>query len=790
MTEDQTAEGDLTLDEKAVLTAGTDLWHTPAVERAGIPVIKMTDGPVGARGAEYVGGPPSTCFPCGTALAATWDTELVERVGTALGHEAMAKGAHVLLAPTVNIHRTPLAGRNFECFSEDPFLTARMAVAYITGVQSTGVAACVKHFVCNDSEFERHTISSEVDERTLREIYLPPFEAAVTEAGVWSLMGAYNRFAGTYCCEHPRLLTGILRDEWRWDGVVVSDWWATHSTGAAAAGLDIEMPGPPQHLGPAAADAVRAGELDESVLDEKVRRIRLLAERTSAAARPPGEERSGDDPARRALAREAAAAAIVLLRNDGGVLPLDPTSLRTVAVIGPNADAARILGGGSAAVTPPYLVTPLEALAERLEGVTVLHEPGVATTTAEVPVLDVRLVGGGLDVAFVAGTDPSADDDPVATARIGQARLVWREPPAPGLDPGTWSARLTGELRPRRSGVHRLKLRNRGRVRLWIDDELVVDGWDTDRTASPQGEVALEQGRAHRLRIDLVPPAEPAGSLEIRAAEPVADHPLGDAVAAAARADLAIVVVGLDSEWESEGHDRPDLSLPGGQAELVEEVVEANPRTVVVVNAGAPVEMAWAPRVPAVVQLWYGGQEGAHALADVLLGAVNPSGRLPTTFPVELGDVPAMAHYPGGGGQVVYEEGLMVGYRAFDSLGIEPRFPFGHGLSYTAFDYGEIRVDGRTVEADVTNTGDLAGAEVVQLYVGAVAAPVPRPVKELKGFAKVRLAPGETQTVRFDLDDRAFASWSEQGWRVAPGEFEVLVGASSRDIRGRATLKV
>jgi beta-glucosidase len=786
MTDDAT---ELTLEEKAALAAGTDLWHTFPVERLGIPVIKMTDGPVGARGAEYVGGPPSTCFPCGTALAASWDTDLVRRVGAALGDEAIAKGAHVLLAPTVNIHRTPLAGRNFECFSEDPHLTARMAVAYIGGVQSRQVAACVKHFVCNDSEFERHTISSEIDERTLREIYLRPFEAAVLEAGTWSLMGAYNKVNGTWCCEHPRLLTGILRDEWAWDGVVVSDWWATHTTADAAnAGLDIEMPGPPQHMGPALAEAVRGDEVAEAVLDDKVRRLRVLAERTGAAARPPGEERSGDAPERRALAREAAAAGIVLLQNDRGLLPLEPASLRRVAVVGPNADAARILGGGSAAVTPPYLLTPYEALVARLPDAVVVHEAG-CTTAAEMPALDLRLVGGGLDLSYVAGRDPSG---PVAaTTRIGQARMVWREAPVPGVEAEAWSARLAGELRPRRSGRHELKLRTRGQVRLWLDDELVVDGWDTARSASPVGSIELEEGRSYRLRIDLVPPAGPIGALEIRCGEPVPDDQLGRAVAAAADADVAIVVVGLDSEWESEGHDRPDMSLPGGQAELVARVAAANPRTVVVVNAGAAVDMEWAPEVPAIVQLWYAGQEGANALADVLLGDVNPSGRLPTTFPVRLDDVPAMASYPGGDGRVVYEEGVFVGYRGFDAHGITPRFPFGHGLSYTTFGYGELRLDGRSVEVDVANTGPVAGAEVVQLYVADIEASVPRPPQELAGFAKVRLDPGEKTSVRFELDDRAFSFWEDgHRWRIEPGEFEVRVGPSSRDIRARARLTI
>lgn len=780
--------GQLSLEEKVSLVAGTDFWHTPAIPRLGIPALKVTDGPNGARGEEWTGGPSSACFPCGTALAATWDADLVREVGVALGDETRSKGAHVLLAPTVNIHRTPLAGRTFECYAEDPHLAARIAVAFIGGVQSRGVGTAVKHFVCNDSEFERMTISSDVGERALREIYLPPFEAATTEAGSWMVMAAYNRFNGTYCAEHPQLLTTILRDEWGWDGVVVSDWFGTRSTVAAAnAGLDLEMPGPPVHMGDQLLEAVRSGAVAEKTLDDKARRLLALLERAGAFDRTePVGETFDDAPDRRAVIRRAAAAAIVVLRNERAALPLDADVLSRVAVVGPNAAVARMQGGGSAGVFPAHSVTPLDALRGRVsDGVVVEHEPGCVTSRA-VPLLDTRTVW---TIEYFAGPDCSGA--PVHTTEHRRSAFRWTGPPHPDLAESAWSARITAAYVPERAGEHTFKLRADGRARLFVDDRLVVDGSDAYSVTATH---PLVEDRPHRLRLELG--LSPGGfhGAEVRVAPPRPDDLLERAVAAAAAADVAVVVVGLDDEWETEGRDRPDLSLPGGQAELIERVAAVNGRTIVVVNTGAPVAMDWADRVPAIVQLWYPGQEGGDALADVLFGEVNPSGRLPLTFPKRLEDTPAFLNDPGEAGHVLYGEGVFVGYRFYEARRIEPRFAFGHGLSYTTFAYGGLMIDGDAIAVDVTNTGHRTGAEVVQLYVRDVDASVRRPEKELKGFAKVMIEPGRTERVHFTLDDRAFAFWDASsgdrasgGWRVEPGEFELLVGASSADIRARAT---
>ena len=809
------------------MVAGTDLWHTVAVPKFGIGAMKLTDGPVGARGAHYTGGAASACFPCGSALAATWDTELVQRVGAELGRQTRSKGAHVLLAPTVNLHRSPLGGRHFECYSEDPVLTARMAVAYISGVQSEGVGACVKHFVCNDSEFERFTISVEVPERALRECYLLPFEAATREAKVWSVMGAYNRVEGTYCCEHPELLTTILRDEWEWDGFVVSDWGATHSTApAAGAGLDLEMPGPPSHFGSRLSEAVRAGEISEEVVDAQVRRLLVGLERAGVLdgkGDAPLAEQTADGPEVRALAREVAAAAIVLLRNEtptGDLTPLLPLApdAASIAVIGPNAAVARIQGGGSAGVTPPYAVSPLQGITDRVGAATrVVYEPGVVSARS-IPRLEADQLrspdgGEGFAVDYFANTELHGEPVANRSARLQRSTFIW----SGQLDSAEWSVRMTADFIPAWTGVHEFSLTRTGRARLWVNGELAADGWGDDEsvgkgaTLTPGGrpvfaaEASVTAGEPVRLVLELAPPGEdgaPRGrvGMDLRCRQPPPDDLLERAVRAAADADVAVVVVGLDSDWETEGRDRRELRLPAGQDELVERVLDANPRTVVVVNAGSPVSMDWCDAVPGIVWLWYTGQEMGHALADVLFGDVNPSGRLPTTFPARIQDTPSYIDYPGEQGVVCYGEGVFVGYRWYERRCITPRYAFGHGLSYTCFDYGPVNLERSTiapdedlnVSIDVTNTGERAGHEVVQLYVRDVESTVARPDKELRAFTRVLVEPDQTETVTFALGARDWSYWDPSGhaWRAEPGEFEVLIGAASDDIRARAGFRL
>ena len=789
----------MTLEEKVGMLAGSDGWHIPGVERLGIPTLKVTDGPVGARGSKLSGGPRSACFPCGTALAATWDPEIVGRVGAALAEETKLKGAQVLLAPTTNIHRTPLAGRNFECFSEDPHLSARMTVAYIKGLQTEGVASCVKHYLANDQEFERGTISSEVDERTLREIYLPPFEAAIREAGSWSIMGSYNRLNGTYANEHPWLLTTVLRGEWDWDGFVVSDWGGTHSTAEAInAGLDCEMPGPSVWRAQKLIDAVKAGEVSDETVDTAVRRLLLVRERTGILepgwVRPVEGEQ--DKPEHRVLIRQAGIDAIVLLKNDG-VLPLQPGTLNRVAIIGPNAGVARLAGGGSAGVRHHPAQTPMAALAHRLgPGVEVVHELGCdvqrGTEPAEIPMV----------AEFFGNTN--LDGEVLETTTSDSARFFWFPGEVPGVEAGQlYSARLTGTFVAEVSGPHELVLTSLGTTRLFLDGEEVIDNWTSqDRGDSFFGHGSapktstrdLQQGTSVQVVVEFAARTPVFGGVIVGVRPPMPDDLMESAVATAKDADVAVVVVGMSGDWESEGHDRESMDLPGRQDELIAKVAAANPNTVVLVNAGSPVTMPWDDAPAAIAQCWYLGEEMGPALAAFLCGDRDASGRLPTTIPRRLEDTPAFTNYPGENGKVRYGEGIFVGYRWYDERKIEPRYPFGHGLSYANYDYGTVDAvrsgETVTVAVPVTNTSGRDGREVVQVYVADLGSRLSRPPQELKGFAKIDVPAGATVTATVELDRAAFRYFDEAngGWVVEPGEFEIRVGRSSRDIRGTATI--
>jgi beta-glucosidase len=802
---------ELTLDEKCSLTAGSSLWYLPAVERVGLPALKVSDGPSGVRGDSF-GGRRSLSLPCGTAVGSTWNPELVGQLGTALAGEARSKGVHVLLGPTVCIVRTPLAGRTFESFSEDPLLTARLTVAYVRGVQSRGVACCIKHYACNDQEQERMSISVEVDERTLREIHLVAFEAAVREAGVWALMTAYNKVGGIYCGEQPDLLNGILRGEWDFDGVTMSDWYGTHSTGPAAlAGLDLEMPGPPSWLGPNLAAAVRAGAVGAEVVDGQVRHLLGLMDRVGlleAESVVPVAEQETDDPGRRALARRVAAEGTVLLCNHG-LLPLDPASVGRVAVIGPNA-LQMAMGGGSSEVTPHRRRSVVAALAERLTQATVTYEVGCRIDRG-IPPIDVRLLtptGGGAEGFTVEFFDePELPEEgarePVDVAAIHSPRAVWIGPP-PAFVPGQWSARLKATFVPDTTGSWQLGLESAGRSVLRLDGEAVLDNSDPQRGTGFYGagsepidvRLELEAGRPYALTVDLWPRSRstPIMGAIVRAGRPEPEDEFGRAVEAAGAADVAVVVVGLDNQWESEGYDRPDLRLPGLQRDLVEAVLDVNPRTVVVVNAGAPVEMPWAERAGAVLLPWYAGEEGADALADIVVGLSDPGGRLPVTVPVRLEDTPAAGApewYPGANGTVVYEEGVFVGYRHYDTNEIEPAFPFGHGLSYGDVVWEGVDIEAERVTVRLWNRGQHRGTEVVQVYRGNLGSEVPRPARELVGFVKAGLDPGQRQLVEVGLDAVAYRYWDvdTHGWRADPGSYELLVGASSRDIRASAVVE-
>ena len=808
----------LTLEEKCTLLAGADLWRTPPIERLGIPALKMSDGPNGARGGQMFGGVTAACFPCGAALASTWNTELVERVGVALAEETKTKSAHVLLGPTVNIHRSPLGGRNFECYSEDPFLTARLAVAYIRGLQSQGIGASLKHYACNDAEFERMTLSTEIAERPLREIYLYPFMVAMQEAEPWTVMASYNKVNGVYASEHPYLLTDILKQEWGFEGLVVSDWTAVKSTVPAAnAGLDLEMPGPPRFFQvEALVAAVNAGQVPEAVIDDKVRRILGVMEKCGVFESPEEQpERAVDRPEHRQMIREAAAEALVVLQNDG-ILPLNDQTLSSIAVIGPNAATARIMGGGSARVNYHYAVAPLEGIRARCgDAIRVTHKVG-CTNYKDTPILNPAWLtptegaaGHGLTVQFFNSLDFSGA--PVLTKVYAELNFFWFGQIAPEIDPHTYSARLSGTLAVPDDGAYTFSLTSAGLSRIYLDGREIVDNWTQQTpgqgffgmgTEEIQVEIPLVAGQPYAITVEYSRQNAPiVAGLRVGCMPPVVGDPMQRAVDAAAAADVALLFMGLSDEWDSEGFDRPDMELPGDQVALIEHVAAVIPRPVVVLTSGGPLNMLpWLDKVAAVVQAWYPGQELGNAVTDVLFGDVTASGKLPTTFPKRLEDNPAYLNFPGENGKVTYGEGIFVGYRYYDKKRIEPLFPFGHGLSYTTFAYSNLRLsaaeigleDSLEVAVDVTNTGARPGKEIVQLYVRDVAARLMRPEQELKGFAKVSLAPGETRTVTFTLNKDALSYYDPDipGWAAEAGTFEVRVGASSRDIRATATFEL
>jgi len=773
----------LTLAQKVSLLAGHDNWHTVALP--GVPAMRMSDGPAGVRGTSWT-GPASASFPCGTALGATFDPTLVEEVGAALGEEARSKGAHVLLAPTVNLHRTPIGGRNFECMSEDPVLTARIAVGYIRGVQQHHVACCVKHFVGNDTEFERHTISSEIDEVTLREAYLVPFERAVQRvaeggADVRSLMSSYNRVNGVYASEHRELLRGVLRDEWGFDGAVISDWFGTHTAAQSLeASLDLEMPGPPRERGDKLLAALQNGETTEERVDEAVRRLLALFV-WSGVGEVDSEERTADSDATRDVIRRAAIAGTVLLKNDG-VLPL---SVETrVALVGPNAERGQVQGGGSARVRTTKPSMPLAALQHR--GIAVVHETGCR--------IEKRLAAmrGEFRVRYT-GADGATGDE--ITDRLS---FIWMDDPAPGVDVAAFGVSVNGSFVPDVTGGWQVSLTVVGSAVLRIDGEIVVDltvpqtggaffGLGNNEIRVP---LACEAGVRRDVNVEIV--VEERSQLRgllVGAEPPASADAMDAAVAAAADAEVAVVIIGTNADWETEGEDRTHMDLPGAQDELVRRVAAANPRTVVVINSGSPVSMPWLGDVAAVMQVWFPGEAFGEALADMLLGVAEPGGRLPLTIPKQLSDTPAFPYHPGRDGRAEYGEGLLIGHRWYDAQSIEPAFAFGFGLGYTTWELGDATVSGEiatgvTVEVPVRNTGARAGSTVVQCYIEPAVAELGRPVRTLQGFARVQAAAGGSAVATIELDQRAFSRWdcANHAWMVLSGDYRVLLGWSSRDL--------
>ncbi|GAA4921099.1 beta-glucosidase [Streptomyces coeruleoprunus] len=795
----------LDLDTKARLLAGQDMWTLPAAPEAGLASLVMSDGPVGVRGVRWTADDPSVALPSPTALAATWDPDLARRAGRLLAQEARRKGVHVLLAPTVNLHRSPLGGRHFEAYSEDPYLTGEIGTGYVRGVQDGGVAATVKHFVANDAETDRFTVDNVVAPRPLRELYLAPFETIVAQARPWGMMAAYNQVNGVTMTEHGRLQNDVLRGEWGFDGFTVSDWFAARSTaGALTGGLDVAMPGPHSVYGEALAAAVRAGEVDEALVDRAVRNVLRLAARVGALA---GAEPAVTEPPGpvdgEALAREIARRSFVLLRNEDATLPLDPARTRRIALIGAAARDARVLGGGSAHVFPARTVSPLDGLAAAVpDGTTLGYAVGAD------PADELAPAGAGFALRAVcrdaAGTVLA--DTPLPT---GQIQWLGTDLP-PGVTHETLqSVEITGTFTPRESGAHAFGTRGVGAFGLTVAGRSLYDGvqemgQETDPfeaflgAPAERGTVTLTEGEP--VAVSLVhtvdrerPTPLPAVVLALvhRAPRRDPDELIAEAVAAARAADTAIVVVATTERVESEGFDRADLRLPGRQDDLVRAVAAANPRTVVVVNAGAPVEMPWRDDVAAVLLTWFPGQEGGAALADVLLGTEEPGGRLPTTWPAALADAPVTEVDPTDG-ELHYTEGLFIGYRAWDRSGAVPAYPFGHGLGYTTWEYESLEVTPTTARVQVRNTGSRPGREVVQLYVAPRADLVERPERWLIGFATVEARPGATAEAEIRLAPRLFDVWDEkaEAWTAVPGVYDIHVGRSLTDPRLRVTLEL
>ncbi|MGW2284063.1 glycoside hydrolase family 3 protein [Streptomyces phaeochromogenes] len=785
----ETALAKLGLDAKARLLAGQDMWSLPALPEIGLKSLVMSDGPIGVRGVRWTADDPSIALPSPTALAATWDPALARRAGTLLAQEARRKGVHVLLAPTVNLHRSPLGGRHFEAYSEDPYLTGRIGTGYVTGVQEGGVGTTVKHFVANDAETDRFTVNNVVSERALRELYLAPFEAIVENAHPWGIMTAYNSVNGTTMTEHRYLVNEVLRGEWGFDGFNVSDWMAARSTVAdIEGGLDVAMPGPATVYGEKLAAAVRAGEVTETKVDEAVRNVLRLAARVGIldGAEPAVTELPADVDGD-ALAREIARRAFVLVRNEGA-LPIPEG--RSVALIGAAARDARVLGGGSAVVFPDHVVSPLDGLTAALP------EGALTYALGADPNEEPAAADKGFELRAVCR---DTDGTVVGTGSAPSGHLQWMGGDLPdGVTHDTLhSVELTGTFTPRESGRHTFGIKGVGAFTLTVDGTTYFDGDQRVETDDPfvtffgapveRATVDLTAGDTYEVSLrhvvsvpEHVPMKVVAFTLTHQEPQRDPDELIAEAVEAARAADTAVVVVATTERVESEGFDRKDLRLPGRQDELVHAVAAANPDTVVVVNSGSPVELPWRDDVSAVLLSWFPGQEGGAALADVLTGTHEPGGRLPTTWG-SLDSAPVTQVTPTDG-ELPYTEDVFIGYRAWEKEGRTPTYPFGHGLGYTDWTYDEIKVTGTTVTVRITNSGPRKGRETVQIYVS----------RRLAGFATAEALPGESTEVTIELPTRAFETWDEQtnSWAPLKGSFEIEASHSIADCRLRATVEV
>lgn len=794
----------LDLEGKVRLLSGASAWAIAPNPAIGLQRLVMSDGPVGVRGERGTPDEPAVQLPCPTALAATWDLDLVRRAGQLLAQECRRKSVHVLLAPTVNIHRSPRGGRHFECFSEDPYLTGQIGAAYVLGVQSGGVGVTVKHFVANDSETQRLTVDVRADERTLREIYLAPFEAIVRQSRPWGVMAAYNGVNGATMTEH-RELNAILREEWGFDGFIVSDWTAARDTiRCALAGLDVAMPGPTTVYGEHLITTVREGRVPIVAIDAMARRVLRLAARVGALAGAPPAVEVAHLPGHldgAAIARTAAVQSFTLLRNDNATLPLGRRQISKIAILGLAAAEARTSGGGSITVFPEHKVSPLQGLRAALPAhVEVEYELGADPRTVLAP------MPFPLEVVFRDARGHVLASSPLAN---GHARWAGELPGHVNVDELA-SLEVRGTFTPANSGVHTFGIAGVGDFAFSIDGRMRYkarqEASDPDPATAfyhpPESRHEVELTGGAPVEVSVVTNAiARAGdaayvgfSLNYREPMPEPEELIRRAAQAAAAADVAIVVVATTEQVESEGFDRETLTLPGHQDDLVTAAAAANPRTVVVVNAGAPVIMPWRNEVPAILLTWFGGQELGTALAEVILGYAEPGGRLPTTWPAEERDVPVLSVAPIDG-RLPYDEGVFVGYRAWQRHRPEPAYWFGHGLGYTTWAYTDLEVRPghetslATVRARVTNTGTRVGREVIQVYLAPAEPGAQRPDRWLAGFATVEVAPGESAVVEIGIPRRAAETWDEHRhrWQAIPGAYEILVGRSVADIQLRTS---
>ncbi|KAJ7180401.1 glycoside hydrolase family 3 protein [Mycena crocata] len=795
----------LTLPQKIKLLCGSGWWHTEAIPEAGVPAMRMSDGPNGVRGTRFFNGVPASCFPSSSGLGSSFDLELAYKIGQALADESRAKGCHILLAPTVNTQRSPLGGRGFESFSEDPILNGTIAAAYINGLQSKGVSATLKHYVANDQEFQRFSISSDLSERALREIYLKPFQIAIRESNPWALMTAYNRVNGLHVSENKRLLDDILRKEWGYGGMLMSDWIGVYSTAESLlAGLDLEMPGPSVMRGKAVERCLIAQKLFPSDIDARVRKILELLKRAHESGIPfDAPEESIDTPELRQLLRTAAADAIVLLKNDASVLPLS-SNVKTIAVIGPNAKIAMTSGGGSARLLSTYTVSPLEGIAAAAKeiGAEVKYAVGAASHKF-LPLLDPYIQPQGALLEF--WNEKPSDDflAPGADLTAALSTCTWSTP-TPGtncfLMDGIYSATFT----PDEDGDWELGMNLAGSGNLFLDNKLIVDlstdpvqgdsffGLGTiDKRAVVKD---LKAGQPYELQIristsDFAARGSPFicwGGIRLGGVRQFDGEEAIKEAAALARDS--------DGVWESEGFDRENIDLPGLTNPLVSAVLRANLNTIVVNQSGTPVAMPWVDEAPTILQAFYGGNELGNGLADVLWGKVNPSAKVSLTFPKRLEDTPSYPSFGDNGqelGKIQYNEGIFVGYRSYEIRRISSLFAFGFGLSYSTFKYSDLETTPVSAEGSfsvtfkIKNTSKVAGREVAQVYISDPTSSLPRPVKELKGFVKVALEGGETKTVKVDLTREALGFYDDRQmcWVAERGKFGVLVAASSTDVR-------